>query len=188
MVHELPLFLAAAEAADGAGGLSALPGTFGLDVRLIVAQGLNFLLVAGVLWFFAFKPVMNLMGEREAAIAQGLTDAEKARQQLESAEQEKAMKLREANTSAQKIVGEAKVQADEFTARQKEALEGELAEKRRRAEEAILLEREKALNEARADIARLVVLTSSKVLQKELSDEEKTRLNSAATREMTAAH
>ena len=177
-----------AEAAHGAEEASGgLVGTFGLDLKLIIAQGLNFAIVAFLLWKFAFKPVMATMEERENAIAQGLTDAEKAKQQLESAEVEKAEKLKEANTTAQKVIHEARIQAEEFGAKQKEVLEGELVEKRRRADEAIELEREKVLNEARADIARLVVLTSGKVLKKELSDEERSRLNSAAAREMASA-
>lgn len=189
MLQEFSIvFLAAAETAHGAEASSeGLAGTFGLDVSLIVAQGLSFLIVAFLLWRFAFKPVMATMEEREAKISQGLTDAEKAKQQLESAEREKAEKLKEANGSAQTILQEARTQAEEFAAKQKETLEGELAEKRRRADEAIALEREKVLNEARADIARLVVLTSGKVLQKELSDEERSRLNAAAAREMASA-
>ena len=182
MLHELPIILAATEAAHDSGGLA---GTFGIDAKLIIAQGLNFLLVAFLLWKFAFKPVMATMAEREAKISQGLADAEKAQQQLESAEQEKAAKLQEANVSAQAIVTEARTQAEEVATKQKEQLDLELSEKRRRADESIELEREKVLNEARADIARLVVLTSGKVLAKELSDEEKTRLNSAAAREMS---
>jgi|TARA_B110000438_G_scaffold303584_1_gene365802 F-type H+-transporting ATPase subunit b len=183
MLQELPLFIAAAEAGHDSGGLV---GTFGLDAKIIIAQGINFLLVAFLLWKFAFKPVMATMAEREEKISQGLADAEKAKQQLESAEQEKATKLQEANISAQAIVTEARTQAEEVAVKQKEQLDLDLADKRRRAEESIELEREKVLNEARADIARLVVLTSGKVLKKELSDEEKTRLNSAAAREMSA--
>lgn len=176
------------EAATGDTGLiTMLTDTFGVNIKILIAQMVNFSIVAYLLWRFAFKPVMATMEEREQTIAQGLTDAEKAKQQLESAEIAKAEKLKEANTSAQKILQEARTQAEEFGARQKETLEGELVEKRRRADEAIELEREKALNEARADIARLVVLTSGKVLKKELSDEERGRLNAAATRELASA-
>ncbi len=174
--------LAATDAAAADGLISA----FGLDWRLILAQGVNFLLVAGLLWKFAFKPVMTTMDERKSAIAQGLADAERAKQQLESAEVEKAAKLQEANVSAQAIVQEARTQAEEYAARQKGIVESELTEKRRRADEAIALERDKVLNEARGEIARLVVLTSGKVLHKELSDEEKSRLNAAAAREMAS--
>lgn len=194
MLNDLPILLAAAEAAHdvaeavahGAEG-GGIFDTFQVKWSIIVTQGLNFIIVAALLWYFAFKPVMATMEEREAKIGQGLADAEKAKQQLESAEIEKAEKLKEANASAQKILQEARVQADEFAAKQKEVLEGELSEKRRRADESIELEREKVLNEARADIARLVVLTSGKVLQKELSDDERSRLNSAAAQEMSSA-
>lgn len=194
MLNDLPILLAAAEAAHGAAEAVAhgaegggLFDTFQVKWSIIAAQAANFALVAAALWYFALKPVMATMEERESTIAQGLTDAEKAKQQLESAEREKAEKLKEANTSAQAILQEARTQAEEFAAKQKEVLDGELAEKRRRADEAIELEREKVLNEARGDIARLVVLTSGKVLQKELSDDERGRLNAAAAREMTSA-
>ena len=190
MLNELPLLLAAAEVAHGAeeasGGLGALAGTFGLNLKLILAQALNFIIVATLLWRFAFKPVMATMEEREAKIADGLRFAEEAKQQLESAEKEKAEKLKEAHLAAQSIAHEAKAQSEAFSAKQKEVLEHELSEKRRRAGEALELEREKVLNDARADIARLVVLTSGKVLAKELSSEEKSRLNAAASREMAA--
>lgn len=198
-MNSISIFLAVVESAHGTGheavaesggfidGILTMLHGFGITVPGLIAQGLNFLIVAGILWYFAFKPVMATMAEREATIAKGLSDAEKAKQQLESAELEKAEKLKEANAAAQKILQEAKTQADEFAVKQKEVLDGELSEKRRRADEAIELEREKVLNEARADIARLVVLTSGKVLQKELSEEERTRLNSAAAREMTSA-
>lgn len=175
------LVIAATEPAEG-----FLP-TFGLRWEIILAQAVNFTLVAWLLWRFAFKPVMATMDARKAQIAEGLSDAEKARQQLESAEREKSQKLQEAQLSAQKIVQEARVQAEELAARQKGALEAELNEKRRRADEAITLERDRVLGEARAEVARLVVLTSGKVLQKELTEEEKARYSATAARELSTA-
>ena len=46
------------------------------------------------------------------------------------------------------------------------------------------LEREQVLNEAKEEISSLVVLTTGKVLQKELNEEEKSRFSNAAAEEL----
>jgi len=51
--------------------------------------------------------------------------------------------------------------------------------------QAIELEHGKMLDQARLEVARLVVLTTQHVLAKELSDAERARYNEAATREIT---
>lgn len=158
--------------------------TFGIDWKLILAQGINFLLVALLLWKFAFKPVTATMDARQKQISDGLQFAEEAKQQLSSAEKEKADKLREAHAEAQDIVREAKARADALAAEQKAQAELEIAERRARAEQSIEQERLKVLNEARQSIARLVVLTSGKVLDRELSADDRSRFNAAAAQEV----
>ena len=54
-----------------------------------------------------------------------------------------------------------------------------------KAQQAIDLEHKKMLEEARLEVARLVVTTTQQVLAKELSDAERARYNEAATREIT---
>jgi len=56
-----------------------------------------------------------------------------------------------------------------------------------KAQQAIELEHAKMLQEVRGEIARLVTLTTSKVLAKELSPEERTRYTQAATQELVKA-
>ena len=80
--------LAVAEATAEAGSISELLGTFGVDGRVIIAQALNFIVVAVLLWFFAFKPVMTTLDIRQHKIAEGLQFAEDAKQQLAEAEKQ----------------------------------------------------------------------------------------------------
>ena len=54
-------------------------------------------------------------------------------------------------------------------------------------EEALELERRKMLDDVRAEVARLVVATSAKVLTRELSESEKTRYTETAAREVATA-
>lgn len=172
------IILAAAENAEG------LVGKFGIDWTLIVAQAINFLIVAFVLWKFAFKPVIATMDERREKIEKGLQFAEDAKKELADAEKRQEEILREANKESQRILKEARDKATEYQEKMKNETAEQIEEMRRRADEANELERQRILSEVRQEIARLVVLTSGKVLARELGDAEKKRLNASAAEEI----
>jgi len=174
------LFLSAAAGDTDPG----LVGQFGINGKIILAQVVNFVVVGFLLWKFAYKPVMSTLDERQKKIADGLQFAEEAKAQLAETEKRQAEVLREANTEAQKIVQEARENANRFEEKMKSETASQIEDMRRRAEEANELERQKMLSEVRQEIARLVVLTSGKVLQRELPEDEKNRLNSAAVEEI----
>jgi F-type H+-transporting ATPase subunit b len=186
-MFDIITFLAAsgAEVAHEGGALSELAGKFGIDFKLILAQAINFLIVAFLLWKFAFKPVMATLDERQHKIAEGLQFAEEAKVQLAETEKRQAEVLREANTKAQEILHEARERAGEFEEKMKNETAVQIEDMRKRAEEANELERQKMLADVRKEIARLVVMTSGKVLQRELADDEKQRLDKAAAEEIS---
>lgn len=178
------LAASAAPAAEGS-GLSALAGQFGIDGKLIFAQAINFVIVAFLLWRFAFKPVMATLDERQKKIAEGLQFAEEAKTQLAETEKRQAEVLREANSKAQEILQEARDNANQFEDKMRAETSAAIEEMRKRADEANELERQKILSDVRQEIARLVVLTSGKVLERELADDEKARLDKAAAAEIS---
>jgi len=181
----LHIAAAAADSASADAGLvERLAGTFGLNGKLIVAQAINFVIVAFLLWRFAFKPVMSTMEDRQQKIADGLQFAEEAKIQLAETEKRQAEVLREANTKAQVILQETRDKSKEFEEKMKGETAQQIEDMRKRAEEANELERQKMLSEVRQEVARLVVLTSGKVLKRELADDEKTRLNQSAVEEI----
>ena len=162
-----------------------LVGQFGIDWKLILAQAINFIIVAFLLWRFAYKPVVVTLDERQRKIAEGLQFAEESKVQLAETEKRQAEVLREANAKAQEIFHEARESASRFEEKMKAETASQIEDMRRRAEEANELERQKMLTEVRQEIARLVVLTSGKVLRRELSDEEKTRIDQSAAEEIS---
>ena len=186
MLDTITLLAAAtADVAHETGGLSELAGKFGIDGKLILAQAINFAIVAFLLWRFAFKPVMATLDERQRKIAEGLQFAEESKNQLAETEKRQAEVLREANSKAQEILHEARDNAIKFEGKMKAETASQIEEMRKRAEESNELERQKMLTEVRQEIARLVVMTSGKVLQRELGDEEKSRLDKAAADEIS---
>lgn len=177
--------LAIAEAPSES-GITVLLNNFGVDLKVIIAQAINFVIVAVVLWKFAFKPVIANLDERQQKIADGLRFAEESKQQLESAEREKAEIIREANGEAQSILADAREKAKAYEEKQRAVTAQAIEDMRKRADESNALERQRMLSEARQEIARLVVVTSAKVLKAELNDADKKRLNEAASKEIAS--
>jgi F-type H+-transporting ATPase subunit b len=158
--------------------------TFGIDWPMLIAQAINFLIVAFVIWKFAFKNILSTIKEREKQIADSLRNADKIKLELEETEKQQQETLQEASLEAKKTISIAQEQAKAFIEEQKEDARRQAEEIISKAKLAMEHERERVLREAREEIASLVVLTTSKVLSKDLSKEEKQRFSARATEEL----
>ena len=156
---------------------------FGIDWHLLVAQAINFAIVAFLIWKFAFKGILSSVKEREEQIADSVKNAEKIKLQLEETERKQEETLKDAAVEAQKPVSQAREQAEVHLENQKLEAEKQAEEIVQKARQGMKLEKQRVLEEAREEIASLVVMTSSKVLGRELSPEERTRFSEAAARE-----
>ena len=144
-----------------AAGLLTINGT-------LIAQLLIFLVMLGVLYRFAWGPLLRILNERRARIAQGVEATQRAMQELEAAEREREAKLEEARKEAQAML-------DRIT-KQAEDLRKELEAKAREQAEALLVkaraeinqEREKAVQDLRSQVADLAVLAASRIIGESL--------------------
>jgi F-type H+-transporting ATPase subunit b len=183
------LFLAAATAEAGGkpSGVTQLFSDFGIDLPLLLAQILCFSIVAFLLWRFAFKPVLSTMEDRQRQIESGLRYAEETKALLAQAQQESAAIIKQAQLEGAKLVEETRKTAREFFDNQQKEAVVRANDLLAKAQQAIDLEHRKMLEEARHEVARLVVITTQQVLARELSDAERARYNAAASREITVA-
>ena len=150
----------------------------------LIAQMVNFLLVALVLYKFAVKPIIATLDERQQKIAEGLQYAEEMKDQLAATERERSEKVQEAAAEAQRILGETREQAKEMIEAKTQEAAAQAEAIIRKASEATELERQKMLSEVRQEVARLVVETSAKVLTRELSADEKASYSDSAAKEL----
>lgn len=158
---------------------------FGVDTPLLIAQAINFVIVAFFIWQFAIKKILLTMDEREKKIADSLKNAEKIKLELEATEKQQNETLQEASLEAKKTVASAQEQAKSYIEAQKEEARKQAEEIVEKARSAMELERQRVLNDAREEIASLVILTTSKVLQRELGDDEKSRFSESAAKEIS---
>jgi F-type H+-transporting ATPase subunit b len=184
------LFLAqATEAAAGHGeaatGISKIVQDFGISWPFILAQALNFSIVAFILWRFAFKPVLATLDERQRTIASGLQYADEMKAKLEAVQQESIASAKRAQVEASRIIEDARKLAKEFLEKQTQESAAKAGEILAKAQQVIELEKKKMLVEARSEIAHLVVEITQRVLAKELSEADRGRYNESAARELT---
>jgi len=173
--------IALASLADTAQGIVE---TFGIDWPMLIAQAINFLIVALVIWKFAFKNILSTIKEREQQISDSLKNADRIKLELEETEKQQQETLQEASLAAKKTISSAQEQAKALIESQKEDARKQAEEIISKAKLAMEQERERVLREAREEIASLVVLTTSKVLSKNLTEEEKQRFSSKAAEEL----
>lgn len=171
-----------------AGKLEAIAGKFGVTWPTLIAQIINFSIVAFVLYKFAVKPIAATLDERQQKIADGLQYAEEMKTQLAEAERERAEKIKAAAQEAQRILSESREQSKQMIEAKTQEAAAQAEAIIRKASEATELERQKMLSDVRQEVARLVVATSSKVLSKELSEADKQTFSDAAAKELAASN
>ncbi|HYC71020.1 MAG TPA: F0F1 ATP synthase subunit B [Opitutaceae bacterium] len=178
----MPLLLAASDAAAPTG----LVQQFGIEPKYVVMQVISFLILFAVLLKFGIKPTIATMEARNARIAEGLKHAEETQARLAAAQQESAAIIKAAQVDAQKLVDEARRSAKDFADKQQAEAIARASDLVAKAQHAIELEHRKMLDQARGEIARLVVTTTERVLARRLSDADRAAYNDTATKELSS--
>ena len=160
---------------------------FGINLPGLAAQILSFCIVAVILYKFGFKPVLETLDARQQKISAGLKYSEEMQAKLAATAEETTQLIKQAQQQAQQVVDEARRMAKEFADRQHAEASTRAADTLAKAQQAIALEHKKMLNEARGEIARLVVRTTEQVLAKKLSESDRAAYNDAATKELTSS-
>ncbi len=137
---------------------------FGIDLRLIIIQVVNFGLLMFALGYFLYTPVLKVLRDREEKIAKGIADAAAASEKLDAAESEKRSIIATAQTEAVAIEHRAKEHAD----KKADAI---LADAQTKAaniasDAATQAEATKAaaLKDSEAAVAKMAILAAEKIL------------------------
>lgn len=142
----------------------------------IVWTIVNILVLFLLLKHFLFKPITEMMESRTAEIENNLKDAEDQKQKASELTAQYEEKLRGAHAEAAQIVSEARQRGQrEYDAILKTA--GQDAQKEQeRARADMEREREEMLRGVQENVTELVLLTASKLSQKELDEESDRKL------------
>lgn len=142
----------------------------GLDVKILIAQFVNFALLLLILYKIGYKPVLEFVSERKQKIAKGLEDAKNAEQAYENAHKKQTEVIVEARKEAQVIIDEAKESAEQIRQQTLGDTKEEAGKIIEQSKKAIQAEKEKMLREAKEEFAEVVIQAADKVLQDAVDD------------------
>lgn len=157
---------------------------FGIDLKLFIAQVINFSILVFLLAKFAYKPILAMLDERRETIATGLKDSEASQKKLAEAENEKKKILEKAFKEADEILQNAKKDSVEKATAIIAKTNAQAENIMKRANEEALLAKERALKEAKTEISQVVLLALDKIVGTELDANEKSKLTTKAIQEL----
>lgn len=143
----------------------------GFNIPSLIVFLINFLILLGILYLFAYKPVLRLLDERSERIRESLEAADRARQEAAESQTRTQEQLQEARREGQRLLDQArelaeKYREDEMTKARQEA-EAFIA----RARQDIQQERDGAIEEVKSHFARLAIQAAERVIIKSLDEE-----------------
>jgi len=146
------------------------------DPGLYIWTIITFLVLVALLAKFAWRPLLEALESRQAAIRQSLDDARQAKLDLEQLHVQSAKILAEARTEAEAMISRTRSDADRFREELKEKARTEAATIVKNAQRQIEMETSRAVQQIRNEAVNLSVAIASKLLQKHVSVEDNERL------------
>jgi len=149
------------------GGLANL----GINLPTLLAQIVNFVILFGLLYLVAYKPIMRILDERSRKVKESMEQTEFIKQQAEQAEEEAKKRIEAASKEGQEVIARAARTGEEVgrQAQQEARQEAETLITRARVE--IQRERDDAIDELRKQFADLTILAAGKVIDRSLDKE-----------------
>ena len=148
----------------------------GLDIRILVAQFVNFAIFFFVLYKFAYKPILKFLDERKDKIEKGINDAENAQKKLLEIEQSEKEILENAKTEARNISKEMIEKAENFGEEKKKQIVEKTKEEVKKLIDqeraAIELHKIQTIKEIKKEVSDLVIASLEKILDKKVDKEE----------------
>ena len=143
-----------------------------LDGWTFLAQICNLMIQLVIFKKFLLKPIKQVIADRKAKADSEIADAQKLRTEAEAMKAEYEQNLQNARTEANQIVASAQKTA---TARGEEIVgeaRAQAAALKQKAEADIAQERKKAVNEVKDEIGGIAMEIASKVVEREIREED----------------
>ncbi|MBI5530112.1 MAG: F0F1 ATP synthase subunit B [Candidatus Doudnabacteria bacterium] len=168
----IPIAHAAEEPAVKEGGVAVL----GINLKLFIAQLVNFAVVLGILWKFVFTPVAKQLQARTEKIEKAMADAtttEKEKQEFAVWKQQEIAKVK---TEAGSIISSAQADAgkvkEDLLKQAKEEQQKLIEQGKKQIEQ----EKAQALQAAKSELADIITTATEKILREKLTGDKDQKL------------
>lgn len=157
-------------------------GTLGVNWKLLIAQLINFSVVLLVMWKWVYTPLLKLIEDRQKKVEQGIRDAEASARSRSESERQAETAILAARKEAQRLLEEATTAGDRLRAEMAGQANEQVARIVEEGRRKLAEEKEKAVKDAKNEIAGLVVAATEKVLAETTTDQQHRELIEASAR------
>ena len=148
----------------------------GINLPVLVAQTVNFVVLLTILRLFVYKPVLNMLDQRRARIEEGLNAAQRGQESAAEAEKTAQAELETARREGQNIVQNAQQVSQRIQEEGRAAAAQQTEVMLERARSEIALERDQAIAELRREFADLTIAAAEKIIGQSLDRNAHQRL------------
>lgn len=140
----------------------------GFHLPSLIVYGVNFLLLLGILYAFAYKPILRTLDDRRERIRDGLEAADRVRQEAAQQREELQQQMEASRQESQQVMVQAREAAERYRQEQMQRAEEEAQNYLARARAEIQQERDQAVEEVRRQFADLTILAAERVIERSL--------------------
>jgi F-type H+-transporting ATPase subunit b len=151
-------------------------GALGINLPLLVAFIINFVILFALLGVFLYKPVMKMLDERSKKIKESMEQAEATKAEYAHAEEEVKKLINKAREDGQALVGQASQLGEKIKEEAKEGArkEAQAIVDRTRAE--LEAERDRIIDGLRREFVDISISAAEKVIKETLDKERHRKL------------
>ncbi len=143
----------------------------GIDIRILIAQFINFAVLVFVLYRFAYNPVLELLEDRKRKIKQSAEEVEASQKLLQNAQAESDKIILDSKKEARNIIEEAQVVAEKSAGVILSEAEENTKKMTAVAQGKIQAEKDLIMSDVQDDMTKLVVDAAEKLTQKRYETE-----------------
>ena len=136
-------------------------------------QLLIFIFLVMLLKKFAWKPILDIVNQRESSIKDAMSEADKARNEMASIRESNQKVLKEARVEREVLLKDARNTGAEIVAQAKTDAKTEANKIIIQAQQAIQNEKRAAINELKNQVAQISIEIAEKVIDSELDNKDK---------------
>ena len=140
----------------------------GFNLPSLIAYLVNFLILLGILFLFAYKPLVRLMDQRAERIRESLEAADQARQEAATSREAVEEALNEARQQGQRLLDQTREAAERYRAEEMDRARQEAENFVLRARAEIQRERDAAIEEVRSNFGDLAITAAERVIGRSL--------------------
>ena len=140
----------------------------GLNLPSLIIFLVNFLILLGILYLFAYKPILRVMDQRSERIRESLEAADRAREEAARSQENTQSQLNEARIEGQRLIEQAREMAERYRSEERDRARQEAELFISRARDDIQRERDATIQDVRRHFAELAIAAAEKVIERSL--------------------